>query len=145
MEQKLGKVTIAPNVLVTIVQKTSCAIPGVARLSDNVPGMQRLLGLHTAGQGVRVMVSDRAPASRPTSVVGPGASKLVTVDVYLVARRGFDLLQMGRRLQHEVTRAIEELVGMPVNEVNVHIEDVATELAPQALGKAPVTGKEMAA
>jgi uncharacterized alkaline shock family protein YloU len=136
LEQKLGKVTIAPNVLVTIVQKTSCAVPGVARLSDNVPGVQRLLGLHTAGQGVRVSVADQGG---DTTV--PAAPRLVTVDVYLVARRGFDLLQMGRQLQHDVTRAIEELVGMPVNEVNVHIDDVATELAP----KAPALRREMAA
>jgi len=68
------------------------------------------------------------------------------VDVYLVARRGFDLLQMGRQLQHDVTRAIEELVGMPVNEVNVHIDDVATELAPRAQAiTPPATRREMAA
>ncbi|MBN1660036.1 MAG: Asp23/Gls24 family envelope stress response protein [Anaerolineae bacterium] len=140
MEQKLGKVTIAPNVLVTIVQKTSCSVPGVARLSDNVPGVQRLLGLHTAGQGVRVTVADRGTQGPVT-----GALKLVTVDVYLVARRGFDLLQVGRQLQYDVTRAIEELVGMPVNEVNVHIDDVATELAPKAPSMAPHSRREMAA
>jgi uncharacterized alkaline shock family protein YloU len=40
-----------------------------------------------------------------------------------------DLLQMGRQLQCQVTRAIKDIVGMEVREVNVHIEDVATELA----------------
>jgi uncharacterized alkaline shock family protein YloU len=34
------------------------------------------------------------------------------------------MLQLGRRVQIEITRAIEEMLGMQVREVNVHIEDV---------------------
>jgi uncharacterized alkaline shock family protein YloU len=112
VDEHLGKVTIAPNVLVTIVQKTADSVPGVAQLCANVPGVKRLLGLHTVGRGVEVDVVDEQ----------------VMVDVYLVARRDVDLLQMGRQLQHEITRAIQDIVGMAVREVNVHIEDVATEI-----------------
>jgi uncharacterized alkaline shock family protein YloU len=112
VDQRLGKVTIAPNVLVTIVQKTADSVPGVAQLCTNVPGVKRLLGLHTVGRGVEVDVVDEQ----------------VVVDIYLVARRNVDLLRMGRQLQHEVTRAIQDIVGMDVCEVNVHIEDIATEL-----------------
>jgi uncharacterized alkaline shock family protein YloU len=113
VEEQLGKVTIAPNVLVTIVQKTATSVPGVANLCENIPGVKRLLGLHTVGQGVEVSVLNDE----------------VSVDVYLMAKRNVDLLQMGRQLQHQVTRAINDIVGMEVREVNVHIEDVATELA----------------
>jgi len=119
VEENLGKVSIAPNVLVTIVQKTAGAMPGVDRLSDNVPGVKRFLGLETAARGVQVGVVESN----------------VSVDVYLVARRGIDLLQMGRQLQSEITRAIEDIVGMSVQEVNVHIEDVATELAGNVVEK----------
>jgi uncharacterized alkaline shock family protein YloU len=81
-----------------------------------VPGVKRWLGLHTVGRGVEIAVEDDR----------------VTADVYLVARRGFDLLQMGRKLQKEITRAIHDIVGMDVREVNIHIEDIATELSPDA-------------
>ncbi len=118
MDENLGRVTIAPNVLTTIVQKTAASVPGVARLADNVPGVKRLLGLHTVGRGVEVSVADDQ----------------VAVNVYLVARRGVDLLQMGRQLQRQVTRAIQDIVGMDVREVNVHIEDIATELSPDVGG-----------
>ena len=114
MEEDLGKVTIAPGVLVTIVQKTAASMPGVVRLSPKVPGVGRLLGQQTAGKGVQVQV------------VGNQA----TVDVYLVAARGADLYQMGRQLQHQITRAIHDIVGMNVGEVNVHIEDIEVS-APQ--------------
>ena len=113
MEEKLGKVTIAPNVLVTIVQKTSMSEPGVAQLCDNVLGVKRLLGLHTVSRGVAVSVE----------------GKSVTVNVYLIARRGVDLLQMGLNLQKAITRAMQDIVGMEVREVNIHIDDIATELS----------------
>jgi uncharacterized alkaline shock family protein YloU len=116
VEEQLGKVTIAPNVLVTIVQKTADSVPGVAKLCENIPGVKRLLGLNTVGQGVEVNVVDDQ----------------VSVDIYLMAKRDVDLLQMGRQLQHQVTRAIHDIVGMEVREVNIHIEDVATELARSA-------------
>jgi uncharacterized alkaline shock family protein YloU len=113
VDQNLGKVTIAPNVLVTIVQKTSMSEPGVVQLCDNVPGVKRLLGIHTASQGVAVSVADNQ----------------VTVNVHLIARRGVDLLQMGRNLQGQITRAMQDIVGMEVCEVNIHIDDIATELS----------------
>ena len=91
MEENLGSITIAPNVLITIVHKTAASVPGVARLSHNVPGVKRFLGLHTVGQGVEVKVVDDQ----------------VSVDVYLVAKRDVDLLQMGRLLQREITRSIQ--------------------------------------
>jgi uncharacterized alkaline shock family protein YloU len=124
VDEKLGKVTIAPDVLVTIVQKTSMSEPGVAQLCDNVPGVKRLLGIHTVSRGVGVSVEGNS----------------VAVNVYLVARRGVDLLEMGRNLQHEITRAMQDIVGMQVREVNIHIDDIATELSAEAPDKKARTG-----
>jgi uncharacterized alkaline shock family protein YloU len=113
VEESLGKVTIAPNVLVTIVQKTAASVAGVAGLHETVPSVKRLLGFQTVGHGVEVSVVEDQ----------------VAVDVYLVARRGVDLLQMGRQVQSEITRAIQDIVGKAVREVNVHVEDVVVEPA----------------
>jgi uncharacterized alkaline shock family protein YloU len=124
VDNSLGKITIAPNVLVTIVQKTAATEPGVAQLCDNVPGVKRWLGLHTVGRGVEVSVSGNE----------------VTVDLYLIARRDVDLLQMGRNLQSRITQAIQDMVGMDVREANIHIDDVATELSPD-IGKLKDKGR----
>ncbi len=113
MDQNLGKVTIAPDVLVTIVQKTSLSEPGVAQLCEHVPGVKRLLGMQTASRGVSISVADN----------------LVTVNVHLTARRGVDLLQMGRNLQAQIARALRDIVGMEASDINIHIDDIATELA----------------
>lgn len=104
MEKKLGVVRIAPNVLATIARLTALAVPGVIRLG-NASGF---LGRRLAGEGAQIDVSEGA----------------VAVQMYLVAEQGKNLLTLSREVQAEVTRAISDMVGMPVREVNVHIVDV---------------------
>jgi uncharacterized alkaline shock family protein YloU len=38
------------------------------------------------------------------------------------------MLQLGQTLQREINSAIQKVVGMPVKEINIHIEDVAIRL-----------------
>jgi uncharacterized alkaline shock family protein YloU len=105
----LGKVTLAPNVLVTIVRLTVQADPGVARLcKDWRSDVGRILGVESVEDGVRVDVEGNS----------------VAVDVHLVAKQNVNLLQLGRHLQGDVARAISDMVGLVVREVNVYIEDV---------------------
>jgi uncharacterized alkaline shock family protein YloU len=44
------------------------------------------------------------------------------------------MYRLGQQLQAEVTRAIHDMVGMPVREVNVYIEDVVAP-SPKVGGK----------
>jgi len=110
LEEKVpGRVTIAPEVLVTIVQLTTQEVPGVKQMYTNwTRDVNRLLGNMGIGDGVQIEVTDGR----------------VTVDLYIIVEHDVNMLQLGRRIQADVTRAIEELVSMDVKEVNVHIEDV---------------------
>ncbi len=111
MVQKLGTVIISPTVLSTIARLTALAVPGVVRMSPSASGaplhLYRLPGLRSDG-GVKVKVTDEA----------------VVVDIYIVAAAGVNLLQLSREVQSKVTRAIHDIVGMAVQEINVHIMDV---------------------
>ena len=108
-EKQLGRIIVAPGVLVTIARLTALATPGVARMSrDWVGGMSRLLGHKSGDSGVAITVEDQ----------------VVTADLYVVAQNDVNLLEMSRQLQANVTRAIEEIVGLSVWAVNVHIQDV---------------------
>ncbi len=49
----------------------------------------------------------------------------VHVDVAVVARPGHSLRDLGKKVQQAVADALHLMVGMPVAEVNVFIEDVA--------------------
>jgi uncharacterized alkaline shock family protein YloU len=108
MGQKLGAVIVSPRVLAMIARLTTLAVPGVARMSSL--GVERWI--RTADtEGVRVQVIDES----------------VMLDVYVVARPDVSMLKLSRDIQSRVTRAILEIVGMAVREVNVHILDVADE------------------
>jgi uncharacterized alkaline shock family protein YloU len=103
-QPKTGKITIAPEVLETIARLTTLAVPGVARMASP-PGMRRLLGYN----GVRIEVIENS----------------VRVRLYVVTEPHVNMLGVGRQIQAEVTRAIQDMVGMRVQSIDVHIEDVA--------------------
>lgn len=109
MDETIGKVTIAPEVLTTIVRQTALSQPGVVRLSGRTPnGMSRLWGRVAVSEGLRI-------------AIGEGT---IAIDLYLVAKADENLLRLGQALQSEITRAINHMVGLEVSAVNVHIEDV---------------------
>jgi uncharacterized alkaline shock family protein YloU len=103
-EPAVGKITVAPEVVETIARLTTLAVPGVARLLSP-SGFKRLL----RQDGVKL------------EIVG----NTVRLDLYVVTDPDASMLTVGRRIQSEVTRAIQEMVGMEVAAINIHIEDVA--------------------
>ncbi len=109
MDRVSGSVTIAPEVLVTIAQLTTQDIEGVHEMSPAwTREVNRFFGNEHVGDGVQIKVQDGE----------------VIVDLYIIVDHDANMLQLGRTLQSEVTRAVEEMVGMDVRTVNVHIEDV---------------------
>jgi len=103
-QPKIGKTTIAQDVLKTVAHLTTLAVPGVARMTSP-PGMRRLL----QHDGVEI------------EVIG----NIVRVKLYVVTEPNVNMLNVGRQIQAEVIRAIQDMVGMEVQSVDVHIEDVA--------------------
>jgi uncharacterized alkaline shock family protein YloU len=75
---------------------------------DLVSGVNRLIGRQGATTGARVQIRDGS----------------VLVDLHVVARSGYSLLEVGSRIQEQVAEALSRMVGMPVAEVNVFIRDV---------------------
>ena len=108
-KETLGKVTLAPNVLTTIVRLTVMADDRVVCLcKDWRSDVGRILGVGGVEDGVRVDVEGNT----------------VAVDVHLVAKPNVNLLVLGRHLQAEIARAISDMVGLVVREVNISVEDV---------------------
>lgn len=110
--QSGGSVTIAPQVLTTVICETARAVPGVARLGHAPrPPLSALIGSASSEHGVSVQVVANA----------------VRADCYLVAAPDTNLLELGMAVQATVAAAIRELVGMAVAEVNVYVQDVEVD------------------
>ena len=104
-QAELGKINIAPEVMATTARLTALAVPGVARLVAP-PGMGRLL----QASGVRIEIVDH---------------NRVHVEIFVMTDPDANMLSVGRKIRAEVTRALQDMVGVDVQAVDVHIEDVA--------------------
>ena len=109
VEGKLGTVRISPQVLGTIARLTALSVPGVLRTYRDLPGgFDHWLRKRGGQDGVRIEVEDGA----------------VTIDIHIVAISSVNLYALGMEIQTLVSRAIQDMVGMPVLAVNVHVQDV---------------------
>ncbi|HUP26830.1 MAG TPA: Asp23/Gls24 family envelope stress response protein [Chloroflexia bacterium] len=110
-EPTLGTVRIAPSVLATIVSLTARAVRGVADMSSvSRPPARMLHSPHTgSAPGVTLTVRNGN----------------ISADVYIVAVNGTNLRALGHEVQQRVIEALENMVAMPSDQVNVYIEDVS--------------------
>ncbi|HEY73835.1 MAG: hypothetical protein DRJ03_18775 [Chloroflexi bacterium] len=103
-QPQIGRITVAPEVLETIARLTTLAVPGVARMASP-QGVRRLV----RRDGVKL------------DIVGNS----VRVELHIVTEPDVNMLGVSHQIQTEVTRAIQDMVGMQVQSVDVRIEDVA--------------------
>lgn len=109
MDDVQGKVTIAPQVLITIVRQTTLEQRGVRRLAPVPPKVRGLLSGGATEEGIFIAVTEQG----------------VQAEVHVVADAQANMLKLGSTLQTDISRAIEEMVGMPVAAIDVFIDDVA--------------------
>jgi uncharacterized alkaline shock family protein YloU len=107
VDQSVGKTSVAPDVLLTIARLTTLKVPGVSRMANLPPGVSRLFQ-RGSGDGVCVDLIDNT----------------ATIDLYVVLKQDVNIREIGRNVQHEVARAISEMVGILVGRINVHVEDI---------------------
>jgi uncharacterized alkaline shock family protein YloU len=102
-----GRTTIAPEVLTTIARMAALSVPGVQAMAH---GVNRLFQ-RGPENGVQIAVHDN----------------LVVADLFIVVKEEVNIREVGRNVQQQVTRAIQEMTGMEVGQVDIHIEDIHYE------------------
>ena len=102
-------VRISPGVLATIAALTTLSVPGVIRTSSGFAGgMSRLVKRADPTQGVKLRVKDEQ----------------VFLDIHVVVEQGADLVKVGSQIQRDVAKAVDKMVGLPVAEINVFVQDM---------------------
>ena len=105
-----NKTSIAPDVLVTIARLSALSVQGVSRMANVTGGVNRLFkrGVHN---GVRIEVEDN----------------VIVANLYLILKKGVNIREVSRNVQTQVARALQEMVGMEVGEIEIHIENIDYE------------------
>jgi uncharacterized alkaline shock family protein YloU len=101
-----GKITLTPDVLLTIARMAALEVEGVKGMAHIKGGVNNLF--RSGLNGVRMAVEDN----------------IVLVELYLVLDSDVNIREVSRTVQHKVARAIAEMTGLEVGHVNIHIEDI---------------------
>ncbi len=101
-----GTIHIAEDVIAAIVADAVKDVEGVGAASQNV-GEQK--NGKKAVRNVRVEQEDGS----------------IAVDVFLMARYGYAIPEVARKVQDAVFNAVGGMTGFPVKEVNVHIGGIS--------------------
>ena len=104
-----GRVTIAPQVLTTIVRQTALGTEGVQSLASRPPKRSRIPGRRAVDPGIEVIVAEGQ----------------VHVVLHINADPGSNMVRLAKTLQSEIANAIEHIVGMGVSGVDVRIDNVS--------------------
>ena len=78
-----------------------------------VPASVNRLFRRGTGEGVQIDVEDNR----------------MSAELYIALDHGTDARKVGREVQQAVARAIEQMVGMEVGQIDVHIEEIDFEPA----------------
>ncbi|MEW5986938.1 MAG: Asp23/Gls24 family envelope stress response protein [Chloroflexota bacterium] len=103
--ESIGRIEVAPDVLTTIARAATLGVNGVSRMAG-VPAHLFRRGVRQ--DGIALVVNDGQ----------------IALDIYLVMDPQVNVLQASRAVQTAVIEALDKMVGVPVEAVNIHVEDV---------------------
>jgi uncharacterized alkaline shock family protein YloU len=108
--ESTGKTTVAPEVLTTIARLSALSVPGISRMAPVSGGVNRLFR-RGPSDGVQIEIQDG----------------MVFADLFLVVKQDINVREVSRNVQQQVSRALQDMVGMDVGRVDIHIEDIDYE------------------
>ena len=112
--KSIGKTTIAPEVLLTIIKLTALDVDGVDRFAA-VPGKVDAFLKRDVEEGIQINVENG----------------IVFADLHIIVKNDFHVREVSRAVQSQVARAILEMVGMEPGKINIHVEDINYKIRPE--------------
>jgi uncharacterized alkaline shock family protein YloU len=104
-----GTIKIADEVVSIIAGIAATEVKGVAGMSGGVAGgIVEILGKKNLSKGVKVEVGEKEAA----------------VDLYVIVEYGVRIPEVAWNIQENVKQAIENMTGLEVVEVNIHVQGV---------------------
>lgn len=109
---EIGAIKITDEVVAIIAGVAAIEVPGVFGMSGGIAGgIAEALGRKNLSKGVKVESSD----------------KDATIDLYIIVEYGYRIPDVAWTIQEKVKNAVENMTGLNVIEVNIHIQGVNIE------------------
>ena len=109
LPSELGTIRIADEVVSIISGLSATEVEGVASMSGGIAGgIAEALGRKNLSKGVKVEVGEEE----------------ASVDLFMIVRYGSRIPDVAWQVQENVKKAVEEMTGLKVVKVNVHIQGV---------------------
>lgn len=109
-EKEYGQIKISEDVISTIAGLAAAEVEGVSDMSGSIAGnITEMLGKKkNLSKGVKVVLEEEE----------------VTIDVFIVVEYGVVIPEIAWKIQENVKSTVENMTGLEVTQVNVHIEGV---------------------
>ncbi|MCA9996259.1 MAG: Asp23/Gls24 family envelope stress response protein [Anaerolineales bacterium] len=108
VRESLGRIEVAPEVLGTIAYFATLKVEGVAKMAAVPADVTRLLRRGTRHDGLILDLSDDK----------------VKFDIYVIMNRDVNVMETSRAIQKAVAEAMDTMVDIPIDAINIHVEDV---------------------
>lgn len=109
LKTDFGMVQISSDVVSTIAGLAATEVEGIADMSGGITsGVVQLLGRKDLSKGVKVTVGE----------------KDATIDIFVVVKYGVRIPEIALDIQKKVKEAVENMTGLKVNAVNIHVQGV---------------------
>lgn len=106
-------IKIADDVIATIAGKAASEVSGVFSMSGGFAGgISEVFGKKNYTKGIRVDNNEKG----------------LKIDVNIIVEYGARIPDVAYEIQSRVKKAIESMTGLTIEEVNVHIQGVNTEI-----------------
>jgi len=116
LPEELGNVKITEEVVAIIAGIAATEVQGVAGMSGGLAGgIAEMLGRKNLSKGVKVEVGEKEAA----------------IDLYIIVEYGCRIPDVSWEIQEKVKKAVENMTGLSVIEVNIHIQGVNIDKEPK--------------
>ena len=125
----IGEVQIADEVVAIIAGLAATEVNGVASMAGNITNeLVSKLGMKNLSKGVKVHVGENDVMKNLSRGVKVTVLEgVVTVDLNLNIEYGKNILETSKKVQEKVKSSIENMTGLEVADVNIHIASVDME------------------
>ena len=106
--ESLGRIEVAPEVLIAIARQALLEVEGVQKMAPIPADMSNLFHRSSRHDGIVLNFEDNR----------------LTFDIYILMSPGVNIVASSRAAQAAVREAMDKMVGIPVQAVNIHVEDV---------------------